>query len=482
MNFIKAHKKLIVIVIVLVIVGAVGVSAAKKVKTAQEQNKSKENSSAVAVTVAPQDMSTVVNATGTVESQHVVAVTSDINSKCVKLNVALGDRVEKGQVLCVMDTDDVDTQIKAIESSTDLTTKQNALAIEKAMRDYGEALIDQTYNMYFQQKKADDAGQKMAEAQFALSQADKKNEDYQQYTEKWEKELKDARVAFEEAHKALMDEDIKNNRAIEKANDAIDTAKLATTANVETATNLAKLYRQKNSATIHAPQAGTVTSLNISEGGMPNGNLMTISDTGTLQVHVPIRERDILSLQVGLPAKVKTDAIPDTVFDGAVIRVVNFTAAGGNTATTASSGSSSGASSGSSSTGSGSSYSADITLPQPGNLLIGMTVKVEIIVNPNGSQLAVPTDAIVTEEDGSTSVLVAEKAEGEGAGEQYTLRKEKITIGGSNNYYSGIAEGNLKEGDMVIATPDKYKEGDVVTLLDVGEAVNDAINSDNNTK
>ena len=102
-----------------------------------------------------------------------------------------------------------------------------------------------------------------------------------------------------------------------------------------------------------------------------------------------------MKLAQGQKASITSDAIgSDQVFSGTVDKVVNF--ASKNAGSDGSSSSSGG-------------YSATITLEPGTPLLLGMSVNVEIMLNEEGEQLAVPYDSIATDDDGNSYVFVGKE-------------------------------------------------------------------------
>jgi len=96
--------------------------------------------------------------------------------------------------------------------------------------------------------------------------------------------------------------------------------------------NLARVQHVIDACIIHAPLAGTVFYGNIwtPEGmtklkeGMevhPWDKLMELPDTTRMQIKVEVEERDIGSVEPGQPARIALDAYPDKPFSGKVTRI-----------------------------------------------------------------------------------------------------------------------------------------------------------------
>ena len=130
---IKKHKKLtIALVIVLIVAILIGVVVHNVKKTGSDMM---DMSMGVqAFHLEQQDMSSTVSTSGTVESANVVEVTTEVTSPIKELNVALGDHVEKGQVLCTFDGEEIRQQIADLESQNAAVKKADQSSKQKAQR------------------------------------------------------------------------------------------------------------------------------------------------------------------------------------------------------------------------------------------------------------------------------------------------------------------------------------------------------------
>ncbi|MBR1634860.1 MAG: efflux RND transporter periplasmic adaptor subunit [Lachnospiraceae bacterium] len=524
-KYISEHKKrTIAIAFVAAAVIIFGVRAAGSGDGTAGQDVS--DGGATVIELQKQDLSETIHVDGKVESQHSVDVTTDLTSKCNQLNVALGDHVEKGDVLCVFDTQEITEQIAALEQQTNSTAAQDALSQGIAQRELSEAVGDNASSLGTEQEKEDRTERRLELTEDKITETEAEIEetkstlkdvedrisdleddvriltseqsDYESGTDDYDDvtdDLDDANSRLSELQKRQtklndrlsrqrsrlsaqkskrttlkseqetqkdtrreLDKSMREN--LESAQDTVDQSAIRDTTDASLTKELATLRRQLADATIVAAQSGTVTTLNIAEGGRANGKLMVISDPTELQVSVAIKEKDILKLKERMKAKVTTDAIPDEKFKGTVARVINFTT---EENTSASGGGSSDAGSGSSAT----KYSADITMDKPGDLLLGMSVKAEIALSKADEELAVPYDSIVDE--GGTAYILA--AEDTGDGENYTVKKYLVQTGASNDYYTAVSGDGIKEGLLVLAEPQDYAEGDAITILNIGDAI-----------
>lgn len=128
-----------------------------------------------------------------------------------------------------------------------------------------------------------------------------------------------------------------------------------------------------------------------------------------MTVDIQVDELDILSLQVGMAAKVSLDALPGQEFTGSVTNINAYGVnSGGNT-----------------------KYTVTVTIPREKSMLSGMNASVKITTAQSQSLPTVPAEAIVFE--GGKSWL-------------YTAYDEKTdTLSGLTEIQTGVSDGSLVE-------------------------------------
>lgn len=421
---IKQHKKLTIVILILILLaGAVGffVYKGKAAPTAETQMPG----GIQAFKLAKQDMSSSISTSGTVESASVVEVTTEVVSPIKELNVALGDHVEKGQVLCTFDDQEIRQQIAELESQNAAAQQADELSRQRAQRALEQA-----------QAQAQSKAAAAEEAKKVYESVNKMVGD----KDKEVQEKAEALVQAQQALQAAQSEYEAAQQAQQEAQFALETLETTATDTKE----LNQLRQQLNHLTVVAEQSGMITQLNVSKGSIPNGPLMRIEDDKNLAVNVSIKEKDILKLATGQKATIKSDAIgTEETFKGTVNKVINFASA-----TTSGDGTQA------------MGYSATVAVEPGTPLLLGMSVKVEIMLNEEGKHPAVPYDAILKEDDGKTYVYLAKKQDSG----MYKVKKVEVTTGTSNDYYTVISSKKLKEGDVIINYPQEVSDGDEVEV------------------
>lgn len=383
------------------------------------------------------DISSSINVSGKVESQNVSDVTSELTSKVKQLNVALGDHVNEGDVLLIFDDSEIQEQINELESQISESDKLIAKELEIAERDLA-------YTQSESSRRVNTASEAITKAQKvyddALSTYNKTSDPSEksaakQIVDEAQNALNTAKAEYDEIKSAT-------DQTNQAAQDAVDIKKMSSSSNNEATKQLSKLYRQLNEVTVKAGQSGIITSLNIAQGGIPNGVLMRIEDNTKLKVKVNINEKDITKISEGLETTISSNALEDEEYKGTISKVINF----------ASSVNMDGFS-GESQSG----YSAEVLIEEGSKFLLGMSAKVEIKLNNVGEKLSLSYDSII---DGDSPYVYKAVP----SGKKYKVTKVNVTIGENNDYYTEVTSPDLKPGDLIFSYPERMTEGEVVEL------------------
>jgi HlyD family secretion protein len=173
-----------------------------------------------------------------------------------------------------------------------------------------------------------------------------------------------------------------------------------------------------------APIGGIVATLSVQVGqsvigGLTSGGtlVMTIADLRALQAVVNVDESDIAQVRVGMPVRIRADALRDRTFDGRVARIAPQATVVQNVT----------------------QYAVVVEVANPDRALrLGMTVDAEFVVLERRDVLLVPAEA-VRGTDPTRIVLVVE-------GE--TLTPVPVTVGATDGRQVEITSG-LREGQTI---------------------------------
>ncbi len=278
---------------------------------------------------------------------------------------------------------------------------------------------------------------------------------------------KDAKTAYETAQKAVEDatnayEQAKNNTSQaynsyqqaqsekEKVQDQYD----STVEDAEKTYQKAKLQdqlvsdndekkkiedyeEQLNDCTVYASMSGTITALNVEEDNVfSGGTIYEIQDVHNFIVDASVDEYDVVNIEEGQTAYVKTDSLGDEELEGTVTYV----------APTGTTGQTMGSNSGTA------SYEIQITLNESQDKLrAGMTASVSIALEESKDALAVPYDCVQTNANGDSVIYVDDNGE---------KKEVKVTTGIETDYYTEVISDELSEGMTVyLSTPLQQSTG-----------------------
>jgi len=385
--------------VVLVAIAIGGLTAAKRGNKAVEVRTEQ---------VQRRDLVASVTASGQVQPQLKVDLSSDITGKIVRLAVKEGQMVAKGQFLLQIDPQQAEAAVQRQDAS---------LASAKAG---------------------------MAQAQANLLQAQKSYE---------------RTAAIKKTNPTLIsDEQMEQLRTAVDVNRALyESARHQ----VEQANALLSDARSSlGKTTIYAPMSGRVTRLNVENGetaimGTLNkdaATLLTIADMSVLETKVKVDETDVARIAVGDSAVIQIDAFPDTTFIGRVTQISNSAVKGAAAAATADQ---------------AVDYEVTIQLVNiPPETRPDFSATAKIITGTRKSALSIPIIALTVRENealtkGDTAVGLGKARPKKEVGKKdvegvfvvskenkVTFRPVRVGIAGEKHFE--VLDG-LKEGDKIVA-------------------------------
>ncbi len=232
----------------------------------------------------------VVSATGKIQPETELKLSSDVSGEITEMKVKEGDQVKKGDLLCRIKPDLYVSAIDRVNATVN-TTKAN-LTTTKAQLEQAKANLANSEANYNRSKKLFD--------QKAVSQ--------QEF---------DAAKAVFEAAKA-------NVAGIEAGVSAGVFNIQSTEASLKEAnTNLEKTF-------IYAPVDGTISKLSVEKGervvgvsGMAGTEILRLANLNEMEVSVEVNENDIIKVHKNDTALIEVDAYMDKKFKGIVTEIAN---------------------------------------------------------------------------------------------------------------------------------------------------------------
>lgn len=242
------------------------------------------------------DIIEIVSATGKVQPETELKISSDVSGEITEMLVKEGDQVKKGTLLCRIRPDLYVSAFDRVNASVN-TTKAN-LKTAQAQADQAKANLMNSEATYQRNKKLFEQG--------AISQ-----QDFDAIKAQYESAK--ANVQAMEASVYAGQFNIKSSEASLK----------------EANTNLEKTY-------IYSPVDATVSKLSVEKGervvgvsGMTGTEIMRLANLNEMEVSVEVNENDIIKVHKNDTAIIEVDAYMDKKFKGIVTEIANSSNAQG---------------------------------------------------------------------------------------------------------------------------------------------------------
>lgn len=393
-----------------------------------------------AVRAAQQNLETMQDALTTAEEQYNDAL-EDYNSGKLELTLQVDAEYTQAQYAY--------TSAKKVSNDLYLAMRDAEHALESATEENREEL-EQAYNAANSEYQAAQVQTDNAKAAFDAAREVYENKDTQveSLLDDYRDAVTDAQENVSDAEVALQEAEEQRELALHGYSNSVSSAQIATDQTV-TEMNLADAQENIDKCTVTAPAAGTVTAVYVNEGeSNASGSLLfVIENLEELEIVTSVREYDIASLAVGMPAEIKTDATGDTVYSGQVkdIAITAQKDAYGNTV-------------------SSSNAEFDVTLsvdPGEGGLLVGMNGRATITTDSTEGVLAVLYSSLGYDENGAPYVMVA-RPQDDG-----TLVVEKVPVetGVETDFEVEVISDALAEGDLILDDPTAVAEGTILPAV-----------------
>ena len=320
----KKKKILIITAVVIVVVILVVANLTTSSESAIDVN---------TADVSEKDLVEIVSASGRIQPQTKVNITSEVNGEIIYLAVNEGDTVKSGSLLVMLDT---------VQLKSDVDQALYALNETNAYLEGARSTLDQRTEEFHRQEK-------LFENKLTS-----------------ETEYKDSRYAYLSAKSSFEAMQAQGKQLSARYEKALD--------------NLSKTK-------ILAPMDGIITYLDCEVGEIAAAQtsytqgktLMTISNLNVFEVEVEVDETEIAKIQLNQPADIEVDAFPDTTFYGEVVEI-------GNTAIYQST----------SSTDQSTNFRVKVIFKDTEiNIRPGMSADVDITTNKRSGVLAIPFSSVV---------------------------------------------------------------------------------------
>lgn len=491
MNWIKKHKKTCLFMLLIVLVAVtIGIIGSRK----KEEDKKETRET---VTVERRTLMQSISATGSFCSPQETKVTSETTGvKVMAVNVEVGDTVSPGDTICVLDTEDLKEQLSSAQESLIDTQTQVERTKNSATRNLEQAKTDRDDSI---KKLDDDISEAKTQWENAEKTYDSSVSSYNAALKELEGITNHASSAYITANnqatalKRQMETDRATADALKKQYESLVADRDKTVQNIEqtyqnqeeayqetidgtknaTGTQedvIEELNKQISGAIVKATTGGLVTAVNVAVGDTYAGSVIAmVENVDSFDVTAEIGEYDINQVEVGQEVVIKTNATGDEELSGVVKKVSPIASGQGGTDIGGGLGfdvqglleqsGMSGMSTGSNDV----TFTVTIGVNTPcDKLRIGMTAKINIILQKNEDVLSVPYNVVQSDKKGNYYV---QKVTGKNKDGIYQTKKIKVEKGIESDYYTELINSGLKEGEKLLLPESKQEQNleDMIT-------------------
>lgn len=386
----------------------------------------------------------VVVQPGTIQAYEFVQMYSKVSGFLKSQKVDIGDRVKKDQILAEVDIPELEKMVERNEAALEqaqakVDQVKARLATAKAELEAAKANITHVEA----QAKSAAAWVRFRTKQharmkdlFALKSIDERLVDESQ--ERLEAAIETERSAGAGIITAQAQIAAMNAKVLQAQSDIV-----AAQAEVRVArADLERSQVQKNFGILRAPFDGVITHRNLfpgdyvraaNEGSPPP--LLTVQRTDRMRVVVQVPDRDVPFVDVGDPATVQVDALPEQQMEAEVSRLSHT-----EDPTTR-------------------LMQIEIDVPNPQRKLRqGMYGKVTLVLERASGQLAIPSSCLIGRtQDGKGSVFVVRDGK---------AKLTPVQLGLDNGILVAIRDGLAAEDTLIVRPPSNLQDGsEVVPIL-----------------
>lgn len=392
------------------------------------------------------DLTFGVSGSGTIDVSSDARIAFGTGGRIDKIYVKEGDRVDQGEALAKLDTDDLElalTQAEVARAQAQLAQTQAQLAVTQA-----EVALEQAKFNLDRMEDVKEAKDDIEEAEWELKIAEERlkasyklGDEYESSYWRTQVLLAQAEIAqaqadlaellAEDEYASLIVDEVKikvlqvkaAEQSLEQAEQSVTAAEQALK---QTDQSLEYAQRQLEKATITAPFAGLIASVDAKEGDIvPSPSfspspIFYLVDLSSMELVMTVDEIDIPDVRLNQRVIIELDALPDAEFEGQVTFISSLPSPQAGIVL----------------------YEVKITFDVHSGLepKMGMSADADIIISGRNNILLVPNRAIFEDEQGNTVVKVP-------VNEQ--IEERVVVTGISDGFDTEIVSG-LSEGETVI--------------------------------
>ena len=452
---ISAHKKGIVIVVVICLIA--GIVYYKKSNTKDTEVPTMVNTT----TIQKGEIKDSISLRAALEGTESAEIVSRLHYEVLQLNVKEGDRVKRGQVLAVLDSDTLKEEIKRAEDQLALakvesseTSSRSAQNVELAKAQLEDKLKDQQTAYEKAVLERDEIKRKYDNIKTLVDAGIETEE-----------ALKEIQNTYDTAQQAVDSYTVEDGKVVATAADLKSIENSADNTAGSRAKNIAMLQTELNNkrkdleeCQIVSPIDGTITRVNIKLGRFADDTdddkpMFVVENIDQLEMDILVSEYDIGKIEIGQTATITADILKGETVEGIVDRI--------------------------SPTGEEKAGSTERVIPttvritgDAKGLIAGINAKAEILISQSNDTLILPLECLQQNPDNTISVLRVNN--------ENKIEVIPVTTGIENDLNVEVFSDMLQEGDNIVMTPTpELVEGTLVTTPEMMQQMDTKDNVEN---
>ena len=453
-----AHKKGIVIAVVIALI-------AGTVYYKKSNAPNTDIGSMVSTTpIIKGDIQDSISLRAPLEGTESAEIVSRLHYEVLQLNVKEGDRVKKGQVLAVLDSDTLKKDIKRAEDQLALAKVESSEASSRSAQNVELAKAQLEDKLKDQQTAYE-------KAVLDRDEVKRKYDNLKTLVEagvETEESLKEIKNTYESAQQIVDSYTVENGKVVATEADLKSIENSADNSAGSRAKNIAMLQTELNNkrqdleeCQITSPIDGTITRVNIKLGRFADDTdddkpMFVVENIDQLEMEILISEYDIGKIEIGQTATITADILKDEFVEGIVDRI--------------------------SPTGEEKAGSTERVIPttvritgDTKGLIAGINAKAEILIAESKDTLILPLECLQQNPDGTISVLRVNS--------ENKIEVIPVTTGIENDLNVEIFSDMLQEGDNIVVSPTPdLTEGTAVITPEMMQQMNQNNNEEDNTE
>ena len=453
-----AHKKGIVIAVVIALI-------AGTVYYKKSNAPNTDIGSMVSTTpIIKGDIQDSISLRAPLEGTESAEIVSRLHYEVLQLNVKEGDRVKKGQVLAVLDSDTLKKDIKRAEDQLALAKVESNEASSRSAQNVELAKAQLEDKLKDQQTAYE-------KAVLDRDEAKRKYDNLKTLVDagvETEESLKEIKNTYESAQQIVDSYTVENGKVVATEADLKSIENSGDNSAGSRAKSIAMLQTELNNkrqdleeCQITSPIDGTITRVNIKLGRFADDTdddkpMFVVENIDQLEMEILISEYDIGKIEIGQTATITADILKDEFVEGIVDRI--------------------------SPTGEEKAGSTERVIPttvritgDTKGLIAGINAKAEILIAESKDTLILPLECLQQNPDGTISVLRVNS--------ENKIEVIPVTTGIENDLNVEIFSDMLQEGDNIVVSPTPdLTEGTAVTTPEMMQQMNQNDNEEEKTE